>query len=244
MIVQNQIGGGGPKIPEGTFVIVDWFMLNGTFEVPMSGTYRITVVGHGGAGGTAMKNISPTPSEFYGGGGGGAGGACELVIDLTKGQEYPITVTRSLSSFGSLLTATSGQNASNKMAGEPGTSSGGTPLTGSTGGNGSVTSFPSHYGTSGGDGGHVSGIIFFSGLTIYNGAYRSYEEKPGGFSVDSNNNNTGSRFLFYPFGVGGGGGAHVKIDDGSYAIDSYGAGGEGGHGAVIVELLLKGVNDT
>lgn len=233
---------GGVKLPAGTFVIVDWFMNNGTFVVPMSGTYRITVVGHGGAGGKARYD--PSDSKYYGGGGGGSGGACYLILDLVKGAEYSITVTTSLSSFGSLLTAESGKNASNEMAGDYGASSGGVPLTCRKGDKGFTNDHPAYYGTNGGDGGYISGSTLFKGTEIYNGAYRGYEDAFGGFSVDSNNNNSGSNFLFYPFGVGGGGGAHVRIDDDSYTIDAYGSGGDGGHGAVIIELLLKGVNDT
>lgn len=233
---------GGVKLPAGTFVIVDWFMLNGTFVVPISGTYRITVVGHGGAGGKARYD--PSDSKYYGGGGGGSGGACYLILDLVKGAEYSITVTTSLSSFGSLLTAKSGKNASNEMAGDYGASSGGVSLTCRKGDKGFTNDYPAYYGTDGGDGGYISGSTLFKGTEIYNGAYHGYEDAFGGFSVDSNNNNSGSNFLFYPFGVGGGGGAHVRIDDDSYTIDAYGSGGDGGHGAVIIEFLLEGVNDT
>ncbi len=100
--VNFKAAGSGTKLPAETTAIVASYIANGTFLVPETGRYRITTVGKGGDGGRGY--------EDSGGGGGASGGWSCSELDLTKGQSYPITVTASNSSFGSLLSATAGQD--------------------------------------------------------------------------------------------------------------------------------------
>lgn len=233
--MQNQIGDGGPKIPEGTFVIVKMFTptsnsqsVSEQFTVPQSGKYRVTVIGKGGRGGDGKERYQGTS----GGAGGGSGGWASSLLDLTENDTYQITVNSSVSSFGSLLTASSGTDAEDTTPGTGGTSSGGNlynnkGLSGKTassiriGGNGAAVRNPNQ-------------SLFLTSAVGQGGDYDyswTGEKCQGEAAV--------SQGPFAPFGAGGGGGGghHEDLE----SAPSY-AGGDGSKGAVIIELLLEGVN--
>lgn len=99
----------GAPLPAEAMAIVKIYTANDTFVVPKSGKYRITAIGHGGAGGMCA-NYGSDPRYAYTGGSGAGGGAGELIASFTKGESYPVTVDAGQSSFGSLITATCGRN--------------------------------------------------------------------------------------------------------------------------------------
>lgn len=225
MIVQNQIGGGGPKIPEGTFVIVKGYTnaggnVSASFNVPLTGTYRITTIASGGAGSMGDGNYDVT------GAGGGSGGWACSIIALTKGSTVPVTCNASISSFGSYLSATSGATANGTIGGNGGTASGGNVNnnSGIKGNNGK-----SDVATKGGNGAPIrnpSSSEFLTDTYGEAGSGSSIRYMTGAYPQSLN--------LFAPFGAGGGGGASYFGDEGGE--------GSGGPGAVIIELLLEGVN--
>ena len=225
---------GGVKLPAGTFVIVKTFLSSGTFIVPISGKYKITVIGKGGNGG---KSSEYDGSYWYSssGAGGGAGGAGVLTIDLEKNDTFQVTVTSSISSFGSLISATAGKNGEDGVedveaaGGKAGTVSGYTEILSSTdGGNGSDSSTTNN----GGNGGSCWGVSGGLGGTADVG----WQTK--GYHSSGYNKILG----FTAFGTGGGGGGTYYGT--TRNADDIHAGGAGGPGVVIIELLLKGVNDT
>lgn len=234
MIVQNQFGGGGIKIPAGTWVIVKTYtsvfnnIIDEDFVVPVSGKYRVTVIGEGGDGEDSYHNAGDGRS----GGGGGSGGWASSILTLTKGQKIPITCASAISSFGNYLSAISGKAASGKNGGAAGTASGGNEhnfsgIKGKAGKEGSDI-----YSYAGGSGAEVSNPSLSKFLSNTNGA--------AGSTSSSGTNNGGtpiSEGAFNCFGAGGGGGAFLTM------IYEF-SGGKGGPGAVIIELLLEGVNDT
>ena len=229
MIVQNQTGSGGPKIPEGTFVIVKAYTnasgnVSSQFSAPVSGKYRVTVVGRGGNGANQEKGDGIS----YGGGGSG-GWACSI-LELKEKESFNITCNNSVSSFGNNLSATAGGTASGVNAGGGGRASGGnlfnySGLRGVDGHSGGVEV--------GGNGAKLSEPQNSVFLTDTYG-------EGGGISwdlSDARGQYPKSKSVFAPFGAGGGGGS-------KYYADGVGGPGQGGPSAVIIELLLKGVNDT
>lgn len=238
MIVQNQIGSGGPKIPEGTFVIYKIFFqtlssdqsyqnFSGTFTVPISGTYRITVIGKGGSGGSPHD----VGSTNYSGAGGGAGGAAQSILSLSAGAEYEVTVNNNLSSFGSFMTSSCGE-------GPPYPYEGSTPGAGGIASGGNVFNYAGNTGqpslTSTGNnfvgvmGGQWSESNAFLGVEnlINRGQLSTNARGLPCFQATSDG--------FMPFGIGGGGAG--------FSAGLYAAGGLGQSGAVIIEFLLEGVN--
>ena len=140
---------GGQKLPAGTAAIVKIFLANGTFSVPQTGKYRVTVVGKGGNGGAATYDRHTWGEHDGSGGSGGSGGWASSELTLSKGTSVAVTVGAA-SSFGSYLSATAGSDASKPagleaetQAGTGGTASGGNlrKYSGLAGGNGTeVTS--------------------------------------------------------------------------------------------------------
>lgn len=109
----------GAPLPAEAMAIIKIYTANDTFIVPKSGKYRITAIGHGGAGG-AYSNYGSDPHRACTGGSGAGGGAGELIASFTKGESYPITVDTSQSSFGSLITAIRGGDGSDASTSGPG----------------------------------------------------------------------------------------------------------------------------
>lgn len=212
---------GGQRLPAETLAIVKIFTQNDTFAVPKTGKYRITVIGPGGAGGYAEYQNN---SGF----GGGAGGATQITQKLTSGESFPVTVSESNSSFGSLVSATAGKSGGkwDEAPGTGGTGSGGTNYQG-----GSGKSKSSESQTQGTDGG-----CYTSEQAAVMAALSETGGK-GGNQEDGKIPCTVSKAGFAPFGCGGGGGGY------QYAGSAGGwagkrDGGEGFGGAVIVEFVL------
>lgn len=87
---------------------------SGSFKVPVTGTYSITVIGGGGTGGTGGRGAY-RDSVVTGGGGGGGGGAGQVItksVSLTKdeGIAYIIGGASGNTAFGSYATALGGGN--------------------------------------------------------------------------------------------------------------------------------------
>lgn len=218
---------GGVKLPAGTWVIVKGYTsgageVSETFTAPISGTYRITVVGAGGRGGRGDADDSVT-----GGGGGSGGWACSTLY-LSKGGEEQITCNASVSSFGAHLSATGGGDGSLGTGGTKGTATGGNVRT--------VQGIKGKDGVSDitGKGGNGAAVASYSLNSLLSDAYG--EGGRGSSSVFMTGKYPEAKNLFAPYGAGGGGGATNYTNYGGY--------GKGGPGAVIIELLLKGVNDT
>lgn len=235
MIVQNQTGGGGPKIPEGTLVIVAIYTnaqsnVSTNFIVPQTGTYKITVIGAGGNGDGAYD--ADRLRDNYSGAGGGSGGWGTKILQLLKNDSVPVTCNTTISSFGAYVSAQSGKNASSETGGAGGAVSGADVSNPGTKGSDGTSGQSSGYG---GNGANVSAP---SGSPFLTSAY--------GKGGSSNGYSSSYRYLsaydpissgpFNAFGAGGGGGA--------LSISYEGEGSDGGPGAVIIELLLKGGNDT
>ena len=209
---------GGVKLPAGTFVIVKTYVskdnVSKKFVVPMDGTYRVTVVGKGGNGASS--------DTFDEGNGGGGGAWARSLLKLNKSESVQVTCNNSISSFGSYLSATSGKNGIGTVSSES-VSLGGTAVGGNEQNNNGTASdtlgrggFPKNYGNS----------------PFLSVAYQ--------FSGDDGKDGTtpASTEFFNCFGLGGGGGGRTSpADEPTY-------GGKGAPGTVIIELLLKGVNDT
>ena len=219
---------GGAKLPAETLAIVKIFTENGTFTVPQTGNYRVTVIGTGGKGGKAAYSSG----TYYGAGGGGAGGAAQSLLSLAKGEEYTVTVDSAQSSFGSLLSAVKGGDGTTRGYGSGGTSSGGSEfsLTGGRGySGGSVSS--AQYDVPGGDGGYYINAETYDPRLLVGSAPEN-----GGISPLSGlPPYKPTAYGFPPYGVGGGGGSRFGYQDGYAAFLN---GGPGGLGAVIIELVL------
>jgi len=82
---------------------------NGIWKCPRSGTYYISCIGCGGLAAIALNPTGDAGCFFAG---GGAGGIAESSLKLQKGKQIPITVDSAISSFGSILSALSGQGGS------------------------------------------------------------------------------------------------------------------------------------
>ena len=207
----------GVKLPAETTAIVASYIANGTFLVPETGRYRITTVGKGGDGGRGY--------EDSGGGGGASGGWSCSELDLTKGQSYPITVTASNSSFGSLLSATAGQDG---QAGEG--------YWGSTGagGNAGTASGGNIHNNTGYNGASCNGRTGGNGAPMVNAQSSKFlSSSAGGVGGGSNQHGLApvSTSLYNAYGCGAGGGGYTNF--------SYANGGNTLSGVIIIELVLE-----
>ena len=100
-------GGGVP--PSITYPIVAVLTESTTWTVPRSGTYWVTCIGSGGIG-AIRTHVTPYTHTFCAGG-GGAGGIAESEIQLMKETSVLITIDNGITSFGSYLSAASGEDA-------------------------------------------------------------------------------------------------------------------------------------
>lgn len=212
---------GSAKLPAGVMAIYKTFRSNGTFTAGVTGTYRITVIGHGGRGANAGH------IQFKAGGGGAAGGVAQKTLKLNKGDSYPITVNSSQTSFGNIISAVQGGDASGYTGGTGGIGTGGD--INYDGGNGETAS-TSNY-ASGGDGGaYTTEQINKIPILVNRGG-------SGGSGWTSGSDGSPplqtSDIGFTPFGCGGGGGGAGDYDSGY----REGSGASGAIGAVVVEYL-------
>ncbi|MGI5894277.1 MAG: hypothetical protein ACOX6P_06735 [Candidatus Merdivicinus sp.] len=214
---------GGAKLPADAIALVDIFVSNTTWTVPVTAKYRITCIGKGGNGGNSQGG-GP-----YAGGGGASGGWCRSLMSLTKGEQYSITCDTAQSSFGSMLTATAGQDGANGKTGEMRISTGGT-ASGGTEVNYNGVDTQINSGSSGG----------VAGAAISNASESKFlVEAPGNAGARIANDSYGSdgntplsaNQKFSPFGNGAGGAGTGP--------SGTTVGGKAPSGAVIVELVLN-----
>lgn len=107
MPLLNRLGGsGGGEHVEETIITA-----SGTYTVPATGTYRIAAISAGLSG--RCMNVdeddnSYIAGEYYEATSGVCGGAGYLVTTLAAGETYAVTITEKQTSFGNLITATTG----------------------------------------------------------------------------------------------------------------------------------------
>jgi hypothetical protein len=103
------------------------FTASGSFTVP-AGVTQIFVTGSGYGGRGADVDGSPYFADgrvYSGGGGGSAGSVLNQSISVTPGSTYPVTISYAGGTvFGSFLTLTNGQDASQQFGGNGGTPNG------------------------------------------------------------------------------------------------------------------------
>ena len=227
---------GGRKLPAGTSAIVKIFNADGTFTVPQTGKYRVTVVGKGGNGGKSTFDRNSWGENDGSGGSGGSGGWASSELNLTKGASVAVTVG-AVSSFGSYLSAAAGADAASPnpseipafpeyVGGAGGTATGGTlrNVSGISGSNGTISDDRVHDGAAGKAVGSPEYSVFLSAAfgKAGTGSSRDYRGYPP--IADTG---------YGAFGASGGGAAcNTNYSGGS------GLGGEGGPGAVIIEMVL------
>ena len=227
---------GGQKLPAGTSAIVKIFNADGTFTVPQTGKYRVTVVGKGGNGGDSTFDRNSWGENDGSGGSGGSGGWASSELNLTKGASVAVTVG-AVSSFGSYLSAAAGADAASPdpseipafpeyVGGAGGTATGGTlrNVSGISGSNGTISDDRVHDGAAGKAVGSPEYSVFLSAAfgKAGTGSSRDYRGYPP--IADTG---------YGAFGASGGGAAcNTNYSGGS------GLGGEGGPGAVIIEMVL------
>ena len=229
--VNFKAAGSGAKLPAGTTAIVKFYVpetdsgsLAETFIVPETGDYRVTVVGKGGNGG-----FSGTDSwNDVGGGGGGSGGWCRSVLKLQKGSSYPITVNASLSSFGSLLSASSGKE------GESGTSDYGTGA-GGLAGTASGGNEKNHNGKRGISGTRDKGGDGAAVESPEESVFLSASGGKGGNGSDSSDPGRAPRSKSIYAAIGNGAGGSATRRPGSSGATR----GTAFSGAVVIEMLTK-----
>ena len=229
---QTQHPGGGLRLPDDVTALVGIFTASISWTVPQTGKYRVTVIGRGGDGGTAS-----TGTYYYAAAGGGAGGACQSVLELTKGTVILITVNTAQSSFGSYLSAIAGGSAP-----DVGSDAGNrlSPGIGGTSSGGNIYNYKGDDGTSGTGTG---------GLSTYNsGRGGGYSSNANAYLTDGGGTSTSSDGMpplsptqagFFPYGGGASGGGIYRVTTSSGNSGYRGKGGNGASGAVIVEKVLE-----
>lgn len=241
---------GGAKLPAGTTAIVNIFApvsstgtISENWVVPESGDYLITVIGKGGDGGSSFYESGYESISAAGGSAGGTGAWCQSVIKLSKGASIPITVNTSLSSFGSYLSATAGEN------GRVGSSTyASSPLPGGSGGTASGGNQMNVAGIAGGSSVKADGQSYYHNGGTSNPVPQNTESQylcdavsVGGIYVTNSYSNRRPRAtalrgtkLYRPFGSAGGGTAVLSLQSGYVNND----GEPGCCGAVIIEKVV------
>ncbi len=200
------------------------FNASGNFVAPVSGVYKVTVVGGGGGGGAGVNQ----PTMANGAGGGGAGGTVIFWTTLVAGQAYPVQVGAGGFGAGAGYGGTGGTGLNSIF--QTATANGG------AGGGGSFSG--SSYG---GAGGSASGgpIIMSGGAGAPGGRAENAETPPPGMNWYAGQGGAGgSSFLGGggSGGVGGGGMGGFAPGSGGGGGDAQNAsGGSGANGMVIFE---------
>ena len=102
--------GGKPKQIDGFTGSMQIITETTTWTCPATGEYYISCIGQGGT--HIFQSNSGTESDGITMGTGAGGGISESKIKLKKGNEIIITIDAGVSSFGSYLSATGGENCS------------------------------------------------------------------------------------------------------------------------------------
>ena len=131
--------GGGAAIPAGH----QSYTANGTFNAPYTGVYTVAItapVAKGGNGANGIDGYKVSNSSALYPTGGGAGGSAYIAlypliitVQLTQGQQVPVTVNTAVTSFGSYGSFSAGTAGSNGTSGSQGNFSA-TPGIGGAGG--------------------------------------------------------------------------------------------------------------
>lgn len=244
-----------------TSLFPSWlFLQTTTFTPTVSGKYRVVCIGKGGDGGTGASYGNYNRTYYcMSGSGGGAGGIGIGEIKLTAGQPYNISITSTETNFGSgRIIAKAGSNGesgtydSNQgsvpttIGGAGGTVSGTEVLLrypGSKGGNGTSSddgdvNMANVLISNGGAGGSVTCSLdpqAFTDSAI--GAFQ-FGRKDGTKSYASYNESKvdQSKEVFGGYVGAGGDGSGGVFSGGDYNEHS-GTPGEGGPGAVLIELI-------
>ena len=229
-----------------SYIMVRCFTQNGTFTAPMTGKYRVTCIGKGGAGANAAK-AGTGDFEYKGinGPGGGAGGAGQVVVTLEKGSNVAVTASGT-ASFGSYLTAAAGSDGKVQQSGSTYTAVPG--VSGDCSGAG-ATVFPDTDATAG-----TNKVISDNGTATggNGGAYPASASRflstEGGIGADVTVKMDAmppvkpSASGLAPFGAGGGGGGYrcyyTAVTSTVLAyLPEFGKGSPGGQAVVIIELV-------
>ena len=229
-----------------SYLMVNCFTANGAFTAPMTGKYRVTCIGKGGAGANAAK-AGTGDFEYKGinGPGGGAGGAGQVVVTLEKGSTVAVTASGT-ASFGSYLTAAAGSDGKVQQSGSTYTAVPG--VSGDCSGAG-ATVFPRTNATAG-----TNKVISDNGTATggNGGAYPASASRflstEGGIGADVTVKMDAmppvkpSASGLAPFGAGGGGGGYrcyyTAVTSTVLAyLPEFGKGSPGGQAVVIIELV-------
>ena len=229
-----------------SYIMVRCFTQNGTFTAPMTGKYRVTCIGKGGAGANAAK-AGTGDFEYKGinGPGGGSGGAGQVIVTLKKGSNVAVTASGT-ASFGSYLTATAGSDGKVQQSG--GTYTAVPGVSGDCSGAG-ATVFPRTNATAG-----TNKVISNNGTATggNGGAYPASASRflstEGGMGADVTVKMDAmppvkpSTSGLASFGVGGGGGGYrcyyTAVTSTVLAyLPEFGKGSPGGQAVVIIELV-------
>ena len=123
-----------PNLVPSSYQFLKCITANEEWTPPEDGFYRVTCIGASGHGATGYKGNYSEKNWYAGDGGygGAAGGISRSVLDLRTNETIHCTVSNSISSFGSRLSATAA------VWNTPGTGAGGTDFntTGNKGGQG------------------------------------------------------------------------------------------------------------
>ena len=245
--INFKVAGRKLTLSAGSYIMVQCFTENGTFTAPMTGKYRVTCIGKGGSGGTAVKEGMGIYLRGINGPGGGAGGAGQVMVSLEKGDSVSITANGN-ASFGSYISASAGEDGTIQHIGDaysaiPGSSGSCNGITGTVyfsvvDASAGTNKVISESGTAqGGDGGSYN---------LSDSKFLSDEGGKGGNTDSSINGSTSvkpSQSGLFPFGTGGGGGAYqcyyTVIDATTTAyVPTCGKGAPGGRAAVIIEMAM------
>ena len=208
------------------------FTTTGTFTPSVTGLYRIICIGAGGNGGNAITGGSGNKK------GGGAGGVVIGIKRLTQNTVYNVTIGNN-ASFGNLMTATAGGDASivNSAA---------VPGTGGSGSGDDCQIYDGNDGTN--DGGDV-GVFSLGMIGIGGAGFASTGQGGGGGGFGGGG---GGRYFYTGsgttpkggnggIGFGGGRGADLETANtlGGGGIDTTYNYGYGGSAAVFVEFISE-----
>lgn len=215
--------GGKPKQIDGFTGSMQIITETTTWTCPATGEYYISCIGQGGM---HQWDYNPQNSSNFGTGGGG--GISESKLKLQKDDKIKITIDAGVSSFGSYLSATGGENADIYYGGMKNVSKGGDGSGGNIGNfkgdNGKNKTYDGTALQGGGTnvnakyGGAAGGIIF---MQYFEDSGASYSSCP-----------TSANHGMYPYGSSQGYGSYDSRQD-----PTYGESGYIKNGAVIIEYM-------
>lgn len=212
-------GGGGAEKQPTSWRFLQAISANANFTMEKGKWYRVHVYGKSGDGGTTAYTGIQNDQCTAGAGGGGSGGyGCSILMEK-RGATVPCTVTASITSFGSYLSAAAGANGGSvSVAAATSSGAGGGAGGSASGGNqANINGFP------GGAGGSVTLINH-----KYQGTAGAGGGNNGGAGGASGDSNPGANYnVVRSTGGGGGGGAHLPNSPYTGVMGGIGVGGLG-----------------